>query len=477
MFNLESDFNINPSVNITIPFGAWHDEKELPLKFPAGWQIYNAPPDNGREISEAEIDAAFTKPIGTESLRVLAKGKETAAIAIDDITRPTPTYVFLQKIISELNAGGINSNKIQIIIGTAAHRPMNKDEMRKKLGDEAFKQFKPIMHDFMGPDVCYVGNIHNGPVYLNRHFLEADVKICVGCVMPHGETGFGGGAKMVVPGLSGRLTITYFHGALPARENGQLEGKKGVIDQRSWAEDVARRIGVDAVICAVVNSKSKLAGLFVGDVVEAHRAAAQRALEIGHTTVRRQLARQTDIVVVNTYPLDTDPIQMGKALTVAKKLNPKIVVLVNAASDGIFYHGMGMGSGFDLTRLCRNIPGFLSSAVNLRTWAKSMCTAIRRPYEIARLCYFSLNHLSYKNFEKYYKGRNADLSINMVSETKSKMFLFSKLFPAWGFHQRYPKGRLYRNWEKLTETLNKQYPKAIVVVLPCGPLQIVSLSD
>jgi nickel-dependent lactate racemase len=474
---LKPDSVIKPSSEISVPFGAWYDEKHLVLKFPSSWQAYNIHPADGAEMSESQINTAFAEPIGTVRIAELAKGKKTAAIAVDDITRPTPAGIFIQKIISELNSGGISSDNISIIVGAAAHRPMNFEEMSKKLGRETALRFKPIMHDFMGPDVRYVGNIHNGPVYINRHFIEADVKICIGCVMPHGETGFGGGAKMVVPGLAGRLTITYFHGALPARKKGQIEGKKGEIDRRSWAEDVARHIGVNAVVCAVVNSRRKLAGLFIGDVVKAHRAAAKRALEIGHTVIQRQLARQTDIVVVNAYPLDTDPMQMGKSLMATKGLNPKVVVAVNAASDGTFYHGMGMGSGFDLPRLCRNIPSFLSSTVDLRTWAKSMRTAIRKPHEVARLCYFSLNYLSYRNFGKYYVGLDADLPINMVSETKSKMFLFSKLFPTWGFHQRYPKGRLYRNWEKLTETLNERYPKATVIVLPCGPLQIISLSD
>ncbi|MCK4818692.1 DUF2088 domain-containing protein, partial [bacterium] len=123
---------------------------------------------------------------------------------------------------------------------------MDRKEIQKKLGPQITDRFKVIIHDFKGPDIVKVGWVKGGPVYLNRHFLEADLRLCVGCVVPHNETGFGGGAKRVVPGLAGHLTIAHFHGALPPRPIGQADAINKAFDRRSWAEEVARHIRTDA---------------------------------------------------------------------------------------------------------------------------------------------------------------------------------------------------------------------------------------
>ena len=51
------------------------------------------------------------------------------------------------------------------------------------------------------------------PVWLNRTWLEADVRITTGFVEPHFFAGFSGGPKMVAPGLAGFDTIMHLHNA------------------------------------------------------------------------------------------------------------------------------------------------------------------------------------------------------------------------------------------------------------------------
>ncbi len=457
--------------------GAWHHEKQLELKFPEKWDVHILKPDNAPQLTKNQIEQAFDKPIDTKSISQLAKGKNSAAVAVDDITRPTPVHRFLSRIIAELEQGGIPPDKIKIIIGTAAHRPMNKSEMVKKLGNKIVERFCPIIHDFTGPDIQFVGWINGGPVYINRHFVQADLKICVGNVMPHGEMGFGGGAKMVVPGLAGRYTIAHFHGALSPRTIGQLKTRKNICDRRTWATQVARHIGIDAVVCTVVNSKRQLAGIFVGDLEKAHLAAAKKAAQIGRTCVPKELAAKIDLVIANAYPLDTDPIQMGKTLSVATKVKPNAcIVIINAASDGLFYHGMGMGCGISFKRLFRNLLACISNPKDLSIWAKSMRTAIKSPINVARLCYFSLNYLPYSRFLESQSNPDSKMPISITNKENSKFFVYSEKFPAWGFKQKYPKASLYTDWRQLIESLTKRFDKATVVVLPVAPLQLVEFA-
>lgn len=459
---------------IRVPFGAWHEEMELELRFPRNWQVHCLNPADAQAISSQQIEESFAQPTGTEQLRKLAKGKCSAVIVVDDITRPTPVHLFLPIIINQLKQGGISQNRIQILIGNGAHRPMTRGEMAKKLGPDILAHYQPIMHDFMGTDIRYIGWLNGGPVYLNRHFLEADLRICVGAVIPHDETGFGGGAKMVVPGIAGRLTIAHFHGILPPRSGGELNGKAGTLDRRRWAEDVARYVDVDMGVCAVVNARRELAGLHVGDIVEAHRSAAQQAKEIGKTKVPQHLSTDSDVVVVNAYPLDTDPIQMGKSLRPARKLRAKKTVIIDAASDGIFYHGMGIGSGISLRRLLRNVPAWLTCPTNQVTWLRSISKGVWNPMLMARLSYFSLNHLSYDCFVK--EGRlSQNGPIKHVEEDMANQLVYSQNFPAREFSRKYPDGILYRNWQQLIEVLDKQSDKKQALVLPCAPLQLVEI--
>jgi nickel-dependent lactate racemase len=459
---------------VAVPSGAWYGDRALEVTFPPGWEVHLMAPADAPAMDDAAIDRALAAPVGTPRLRDLAAGKRSAIIAIDDLTRPTPVHRFLPQLIGELTAGGIAESRIGLLMGTAAHRPLAADEVARKLGPSVAARFTPILHDFMGPDIRRVGWVLGGPVHLNRHFLDADLRIVVGGVIPHAETGFGGGAKMVVPGLSGHLTIAHFHGALPPRPAGQLESTER-LDRRAWAEAVARHVGVDAAVCAVVNSRRELAGLYVGDVVQAHRTAARQARAIGRTDVPRNLAENTDVIVVNAYPLDTDPVQMGKSLAVGTKLAAPLMVLINSASDGIMYHGMGMGCGVEWGRLLRNVPGWLASPRRMGTWLRGMVTAIRSPILAARFCYFTMNGLPYETFKKRTADLGPESEARPTEHGEGNPLVWSPTIPRWGFRRKHPHGRLYREWAPLVAEVGRRFKKPRVLVFPCAPMQLVEV--
>ena len=52
-------------------------------------------------------------------------------------------------------------------------------------------------------DVELSKDLDGVPVWLNRHWVEADVRITTGFVEPHFFAGLSGGPNMVVPGLAG----------------------------------------------------------------------------------------------------------------------------------------------------------------------------------------------------------------------------------------------------------------------------------
>src|SRR4030043_1563673 len=107
---------------VVIRWGCWRGNKSLPLTFPNNWKINLASMADGPDLTQAEIRKAFQNPIGQESIRKLAEGKKTAAIAVEEMTRPTQDHRFLPFIVEELKKGGIGEDGITILMAIGCHR-------------------------------------------------------------------------------------------------------------------------------------------------------------------------------------------------------------------------------------------------------------------------------------------------------------------------------------------------------------------
>ena len=347
---------MNSPQSVTVPSHSWFGDRDRTLSFPAGWDIHVCACEDAPALSSAETAAAFESPIGTPRIRDAARGKASAAIVVDDLGRPTPAADMLPYVLEELVEAGVPKAETVIVIGGGTHRPLTEEEVVKKVGAEAAANYATTSHDFMAGDLVAYGSLDDGtPIYINRVVAEAEFKICVGGIYPHPSVGFGGGAKLIVPGVAGFATIFHFHSFTPRRGQGNIERLKpaqgdesgvalidgGVRDHRDVAEEVALRIGLDMIVNCVLTSRRQIAGLFVGDMVEAHRAGARFAQRTYGTAIPDRLRREANLLVCNAYPLDSDPIQGSKSLWPRQYFaREPYTIMLNAASDGISYHGL-----------------------------------------------------------------------------------------------------------------------------------------
>lgn len=332
---------------VEIPWGAWRGNKKLPLSFPKNWKVTMASMADSKDASPAEIRKAFTNPIGIEPIRKLAEGKKTAAIAVDDLTRPTQAFRFLPFIVDELIQGGIPEEGLCIIMAIGCHRPLMKVDQEKKLGKKMANRFR-VINNHPYENLVDLGRTSRGtPVQINRNFVEADLKIGVGFITPHPIAGFGGGGKIVIPGLGSMETIQANH--YPA-----FMGKIGAAgfsggydlnqnELRVDMEEGARMAGLKAIVNSVGTTEGKTACVFVGDVVNAHRAAVECARSIYITEAPEEL----DIGIFNAFPEDTELCQARKALNVwTGNMKRRLVreggkvVIASATSDGLGFHSL-----------------------------------------------------------------------------------------------------------------------------------------
>ncbi|MHA1838367.1 MAG: lactate racemase domain-containing protein, partial [Candidatus Ranarchaeia archaeon] len=146
------------------------------------------------------VRQALEAPIGTGSLSDIAKRGDKVAIVVDDHTRGTPTSQILPPVLEALQNKGLSYDDITIIFGTGTHRAVKRDEAAKLLGEQVADEIKWVNHDCMDEenlvDLGYTS--YKTPVYINKKYLEADLKILTGDVCFHYYAGFGGGRKSVL---------------------------------------------------------------------------------------------------------------------------------------------------------------------------------------------------------------------------------------------------------------------------------------
>lgn len=274
-------------------------------------------PSEPKALSEPgeSVGISLADPIGTRPLEALARGRKSACIVVSDVTRPVPNPVLLPPILETLDASGIPREKILILIATGMHRPTSKEEIARLVSPGIAQRYRVIDHfSKRREEMAEVGKIGGRvPALVNRHYVEADLKILTGFIEPHMWAGFSGGRKAILPGISSIDTVQYMHGpemvAHPGCEYGQLDGNPF----HEAGLEVLAMAGADFIVNVTLNTSKEITGVFSGHPVDAH-------LE-GCRFLARHCVKELDapldfIVTTNAgAPLDCNLYQTVKGIT------------------------------------------------------------------------------------------------------------------------------------------------------------------
>jgi nickel-dependent lactate racemase len=269
-------------------------------------------PAGARGNWKGVLTRALQDPIGTPPLGRMARPGNRVVILADDLTRPTPQRKILPALLDCLHEAGVADEDVTVIIALGTHRYMTEAEIRDRFGEAACARVPIVNHTWADADSFVdLGSTPSGtPVQVNRTAYEADLLIGTGSIVPHIYAGWGGGAKIVQPGVCSAQTTARTH--CMAADGGDLLGMPGRVENpvRREMEQVAAVAGLDFVLNVVVDASGAPVWAGAGDSVQAHRAGVRASAQ----TYVRSIPRPADVALVDAHPAVADYWQGIKAL-------------------------------------------------------------------------------------------------------------------------------------------------------------------
>jgi lactate racemase len=223
-------------------------------------------------------------------------GKRVLLI-VPDNTRSGPIGEIFQMIFDGLEG---RAAAVGVLFSLGTHQPMTEEQMCKRLALSAeqrkgrYAGVKFFNHDWDKPvtfrsigtiSADKIGEISDGlfreqvDVAVNKLIFDYDEMMILGPVFPHEVVGFSGGHKYIFPGIAGAEIINFFHWLGAVVTNPWINGN---IDTptRKVVETAAAMVTVPRKLFAVVAVGNQLKGLFIGEVAEAWRQAAELSRQV-----------------------------------------------------------------------------------------------------------------------------------------------------------------------------------------------------
>lgn len=342
-------------MKVSLPYGHETISFEIPEKNFIGMMD----PDFTPEIADLQgaVTHAIENPIESQPIEKIVKPGQTVAIIIDDGSRPTPQKLILPIVLRKLETAGIRREDIRIVAALGSHRYMTEEELCERVGREVYENYKVYNSEFRRPEgLVYAGDTPEGaPILASKVVMDTDIHIGIGCLVPHPVMGWGGGGKILYPGIAGEKTVSYFH--LKAALYDENMFGMDVTPIREMMETWVDAIGLHFIVNVILNAKMQIA-----DVVAGHYVAAQReGVRRGKRIIGYQIKERADIMVCSSHPADQDFWQSPKAMYSAehalKGERGNTIVMVSPNYEGIGPHAeypdcMGRDDGDEIVRRC-----------------------------------------------------------------------------------------------------------------------------
>ncbi|MGZ6248181.1 MAG: lactate racemase domain-containing protein [Syntrophales bacterium] len=269
----------------------------LPAKWVPAYLVSAKEETLSSSIEQMTRDA-LSAPAGTPPFKELISGAKRIAIIVDDWTRPTPIAGILQVLLPYLVNQGFSRENVVIIVALGTHVAMTGEELEGRLGKDFMSRYEVVQHNAWQSDLVPIALPGDGRVVrINPEVARADVKIGISSILPHPMAGYGGGPKILMPGVSNFDFIRDHH----MRHTIHPQAKAGRAEGNPFHEDcfrAARVIGLDFSINCVYNQHGQVVSILGGSLEAAFAAAVEACLN----KLGARFEEKVDVTITSTYP-------------------------------------------------------------------------------------------------------------------------------------------------------------------------------
>ena len=318
-------------MKIEVPYGRSFLSISLPDDLPV--DIIEAPTIPPASEPLQVVRDALDNSLGGIDLSAFS-GVKSVGIAISDKTRPVPNQHLLPPLLERLEALGISSQSIKLFVAVGTHTPMTPEEFPSILPESILKRYTTVSHDSTDANnMVYRGDTSRGtPVWVNKEFVNSDLKIVVGNIEPHYFAGFSGGVKSAAIGLAGTETITRNH-ALLTHPDSQL-GTYETNPTRQDIEEMGQKIGIHFALNAVLNQSKQIVHVFSGDP----RVVMEKGIPLSREGCQVGIHSKYDLIIASPggHPKDINLYQSQKGLAHAALATEPggTIILIAACPEG-----------------------------------------------------------------------------------------------------------------------------------------------
>jgi lactate racemase len=302
-------------MKVNLAYGQGHLPVDLPDERTTVIEPSHTP---GLPDERAAVLDALQHPVGCLPLWDWIKPGDRVCIVFTDLTRATPNHRLIPWLMEHL--AEVPTDQITLLNALGTHRPNTPAELDKLLSPEVVRRYRVVNHEPENPEALVaVGSTQDGtPALVNRHVVEADVRIITGFIEPHFFAGFSGGPKGIMPGVAGLQTVMSNHGA---KMIGHPKSAFGVTTGNPiWEEmrDIALRVGPSFLLNVALNQERQITGVFAGDLLQAHKVG----IEFVRKSAMQKVKAPFEIVVTTNsgYPLDLNLYQGVKGMSAAARI-------------------------------------------------------------------------------------------------------------------------------------------------------------
>jgi nickel-dependent lactate racemase len=272
------------------------------------------------EYSEPEF--SISRQSFTDDLeRLLPREPEkyrNVAIVVSDKTRLCGYPEYLPWLTDILSDYGAHKDNICFYIAYGTHPPQSEEESICSYGD-IYRQYRFVHHNGRDASLFEVAGItrQGTPVTIRKDILQSSLIITFGAISHHYFAGYGGGRKLLFPGLASRKAVYHNHSLFLDRRTRALAAgcQPGLLTGNPLAEDleeVDTYMPAKISIHGILNASGTVCRLLVGS----NYADFVSACLVHDGFYRYTSAAQYDLVVASSggYPKDINFIQAHKSV-------------------------------------------------------------------------------------------------------------------------------------------------------------------